>query len=365
MAKIKVMVVDDSPFMQRVLKKLLESDPDIEVIETASDGIDMLEKLKKVRPDVITLDVEMPKMDGLKALEKIMEMKDPIPVIMVSSLTTEGAETTLKALELGAIDFIPKPSSMFSLSMEKIKDDLIRKVKTAAKVDVKLIKIKRLVEATRKRVIKPKKTEEKRYDVVLIGISTGGPPALQRLLPELPKDLPTGIVIAQHMPPGFTKSLAERLNRMSSIEVKEADDGDPIKPGTVLIGKAGYHVKFRKRFGKHVVRITEEPKDALYHPSVDVMFESALETFDYGKVLAIIMTGMGSDGSKPLKKMKEKGFKIIAESKETCAIFGMPRAAIETGCVDRIVPLYDMAKVIVEEVTGAAPEIEERKGAIA
>ncbi len=365
MDKIKVLVVDDSPFVQRTLKRMLESDPEIEVIDTASDGVEALEKIEVKKPDVITLDVEMPRMDGLSALEKIMEMKNPIPVIMVSSLTTEGAETTLKALEIGAIDFIPKPSSMFSLSLEKIRDDLIQKIKAASKVDVKIIKIKRLIEATRKKFVKISKKareEKSKYDVVLIGISTGGPPALQKLLPELPSDLPVGIVIAQHMPPGFTKSLADRLNRMSQINVKEAEDGDQIKKGTVLIGKAGFHVKFRKRFGRYVVRISEEPKDALYHPSVDIMFKSALETFEPGRVLAIIMTGMGNDGSKYLKEMKEKGFKIIAESKETCAIYGMPKAAVETGCVDRIVPLYDMAKVIVEEVTGVSPEVVESRG---
>ncbi len=360
MKKIKVLVVDDSPLVRKRIKSFLESDPEIEVVDVAKDGVEALEKINMVKPDVVTLDIEMPRMDGIETLKRIMSRKDPIPCIMVSSLTKEGTKISLKALDLGAFDVITKPSAGLLFDAEKIAKQLVEKVKEAKKVDPRKLSIERRlsdlirdIKGDVKEEYKLKENfsrEKSRYKVVLIGISTGGPPALQKLLPSFPENFPIPIIVAQHMPEGFTAALAERLDKYCRLKVKEAENGDPLISGIIIIGKAGYHLKFRKRFGREEILLDKEPKEALYHPSVDVMFQSASEVFKDGKVLAVIMTGMGSDGARSLPLLKRNGAKIFSESKETCAIFGMPKAAIETGCVDKVLPLHKMAEAIMKEV---------------
>ena len=354
--KIKVLVVDDSAFMRKSLSIMLESDPGIEVIATAIDGLDGLNKVKNLRPDIVTLDIEMPKMDGLTALKHIMK-QSPTPVIMVSSLTTEGADETLKALDLGAVDFIPKASSFVSVAIAAIKEDLIRKVKAFAKNKKSVIN--RLntfhqkstnsigARTTSTQSIKP--LPRANYKAVVLGISTGGPISLQKVVPILSPKLNVPTFIVQHMPPKFTASLAQRLNNMSKLEVKEAENNEIVRNGVVYIAPGGMHMILRKNGINTVISISEMPKETLHKPSVDVLFESAEKV--YGKnVLSIIMTGMGRDGLEGVKKLKAVGAHCIAQDESSCVVYGMPKAIVENGLADTIAPLEEIPNIINKAV---------------
>jgi len=339
--QIKVIVVDDSAFMRKSLSLMLESDPQIKVVATARDGFEAIEKIKMFKPDIVTLDVEMPRMDGLTALKIIMK-ECPVPVLMVSSLTIEGAEATLEALKLGAVDFIPKQLSYVSLDIVKIKDELIQKVKSIATSKY----IRRKIYGSQTEIPKEIKFKQiaKRFELVAIGVSTGGPLALQEVLSKIPRDFPAGIVIVGRVPPNFTRLLAEILNSVSKIEVREAQTGDKVKPGLALIAQGGRNLIFENVFGEKIVKIVDKP-NTLYKPSVDVMMESAAEVFG-NRVLAVIMTGMGKDGLEGLKKVKEKGGYIIAQNEETCVVYGMPKAVVDIGLADSILPLEKIGEAI-------------------
>ena len=353
--KIKVLIVDDSALIRMTLRKMLEKYPDIEIIGYAKNGKEALEFIEKKRPDVITLDFEMPIMDGITVLKKIMEMSEPIPCIMVSAHAGKGSEITLKALDIGAIDFVTKPTAL-SKELDKLELELIEKIRAAKSVDLKKI---------RRKIIKPKIEEKKleiprfeikheipvstKYKAVLIGISTGGPPALQEILPKFPENFPVPLVVAQHMPPGFTKAMADRLDKLCPLKVVEANDGDILQKGKIFIGKAGYHIKIKKRGSIPYLNITKQPEDTLYHPQVDIMYETAAESLK-GDVIAVIMTGMGSDGSIGLEKLKKYGAYVIAQDKETSAVFGMPRVAIEKGLVDKVVSLHNIPEEIIKKL---------------
>lgn len=332
MSKVRVLVADDSAFMRKVISTMLESDPEIEVVGVARDGLEAVEKAKSLNPDLVTLDIEMPRMNGLAALRHIME-EHPLPVLMVSSLTTEEAEATLTALELGAVDFIPKDLSYVSLDIVKIKDTLLEKVKAIARTG-----LKRSASSAGLRVLVP--PTKRRFEVMAIGVSTGGPMSLQKILPQLPSDLPAGVLIAQHMPPKFTKSLAKRLDRLSPFEVKEAEDGDIVQSGRVLIAPGGQHLRIRK---KGEVEVGREPKDALYKPSVDELMASvALHYGPWG--VGVIMTGMGYDGRDGIKLLKEKGGYVVAQEERSCVVYGMPKAVVEAGLADAVVPLEELPR---------------------
>jgi two-component system chemotaxis response regulator CheB len=287
-------------------------------------------------------------MDGIEALKQIME-KNPVPVLMVSSLTTEGANVTLDALEIGAVDFIPKNLSDLSINIVKIKEILIDKIKK--------IGTKGLVKGLRKSPSRPLKMPEqaqymphRRVSIVAIGSSTGGPKALQHIISRIPKDFPVPILIAQHMPPAFTGPFAERLNQLSSIEVKEAERGEPITKGVAYIAPGRGHMGiYRKKLTETAITISEERGEYIYRPSVDVLMLSAVESFS-GSVLGVILTGLGNDGSKGMKEIKNKGGRTIAESEETCVVYGMPRAVAEAGTADKIVPLDEIAGEIINSV---------------
>ena len=354
--KIKVLVVDDSAFMRKSLSIMLESDPGIEVIATAIDGLDGLNKVKNLRPDIVTLDIEMPRMDGLTALKHIMK-QSPTPVIMVSSLTTEGADETLKALDFGAVDFIPKASSFVSVAIAAIKEDLIRKVKAFAKNKKSVVN--RLntfhqkstnsigARTTSTQSIKP--LPRANYKAVVLGISTGGPISLQKVVPILSPKLNVPTFIVQHMPPKFTASLAQRLNNMSKLEVKEAENNEIVRNGVVYIAPGGMHMILRKNGISTVISISEMPKETLHRPSVDVLFESAEKV--YGKnVLSIIMTGMGRDGLEGVKKLKAVGAHCIAQDEASCVVYGMPKAIVENGLADTIAPLEEIPNIINKAV---------------
>ena len=353
---IKVIVVDDSAFMRKSISVMLESDPGIKVVATAKDGKDGIEKIRQFRPDIVTMDVEMPVMDGLTALGIIMK-EMPLPVLMISSLTSEGASTTVEALSLGAVDFIPKELSYVSLDIVKIRDELISKVKEIVRSRSLLFRLQRIRSSSLNtdRKAQPSSTSQstigklpsKHLRAVTIGISTGGPFALLQMIPKLPKSFPVGLAIVQHMPPHFTKSLADRLNGLSEISVKEATNGDAMEPGVALIAPGGQHMTFVRSAGKICVKISDEPRNTLYHPSADIMMKSAAEVYD-SPLLGLIMTGMGKDGLEGLKDIKKKGGFVVAQDESSCIVYGMPKAAVDEGVADVVHPLDEIAETLTK-----------------
>ncbi|WP_320170594.1 chemotaxis response regulator protein-glutamate methylesterase [Maridesulfovibrio sp.] len=345
---INVVVVDDSAFMRKAISTMLEKDPDIKVVATARDGEEGLRTVRKYNPDVVTLDIEMPKMDGLTALRHIM-MEMPRPVLMVSSLTTEGAEATLKAMDLGAVDFIPKQLSKVSLDIVKIERDLISKVKSVAKR--KMRPIPRIRSAAARRPAAPVRTHAGRpkRDVVVIGVSTGGPPAVQKILSSLPADFPAGIVIAQHMPKAFTGPFASRLNGVSPLKVKEAETGDRLLPGHVFVAPGGSHLIISQKVSRIEIIVTPDPKEALYKPSANVLVSSVANAVGR-RALGVILTGMGNDGRDGIRELKGKGGRAIAQSDSSCVVYGMPKAIVDDGLADEIVDIEDMAAAIINNL---------------
>ena len=374
MNKIKVLIVDDSIFMRKALETLLSGEPDIEIVGMAKNGLEAIEMAEQFKPDIITMDIEMPTMDGITALERIMK-SNPTPVIMVSSLTKEGADATLKALDLGAVDFMTKDSQSFGgTDIEKGLKDKIRKF-AKNKSLVKLLTTSSTfnsnsnqsfripgthshpasvstpfahpshVDGSKRVVIN--KTGIKR--VVALGTSTGGPQSLQKVIPLLPADLGVPVVVTQHMPPNFTQSLATRLNTLSKVEVVEAQGKEKLEPNVVYIAKGGYHLKFQKVGASVYTELSTEPSNVFNIPGVDVMVDSIAEI--YGKeCLGVIMTGMGSDGCKGLKNLKNMGGTIIAQNEPSCIVYGMPRAVVDAGIADEIVPLEEIASRITYHV---------------
>ena len=347
---VKVLIVDDSAFMRNALSSMLTSDPEIKVVGTARDGVEAVEKVALLKPDVVTMDVEMPRLDGLGALRIIME-KTPVPVIMVSSLTAEGAKETLDALEAGAVDFIPKNLSELSINIVKIKAMLLDKVKQIARKGVVLRKRRPVGEAAAHYALPAtRSTGERRVGILAIGSSTGGPRALQEILPLLPKDFPVPIVIAQHMPQNFTGPFAERLNQLSQITVKEAVAGELLKPGLALLAPGGSHMRIeRKRSLETVVTLGESREDLIYRPSVDELMLSVSECFP-GRALGVILTGMGNDGVKGLTVLKHGGGRIFAQNEETCVVYGMPKAVVDAGIADKVLAIEEMVGEIINAV---------------
>lgn len=358
MNKIRVLVVDDSAFMRKMITDLLGSHPQIEVAGTARNGLDALEKINMLAPDVVTLDVEMPVMNGLEALKEIMATS-PLPVLMLSSTTIKGAENTFQAMELGAVDFIAKPSGPISLDLYKVKEELAQKIILASKVKIGNLKhksgsihISSIPDIQVYSKIEPKNSfiHSSRKKILCIGTSTGGPRALQQVLTGLPETLDAPVLIVQHMPPNFTKSLAARLDSICKISVKEAEDGEIVQKGTAYIAPGGYHLKAKASGANLILQIDQSPIRNGHRPSVDVMFESVSQIKDYFKV-AVIMTGMGSDGTEGLLQLKKTGeVKAIAESEETAVVYGMPKSAIATSLVDDIASLDQIAGTILKYI---------------
>ena len=346
---IKVLIVDDSAFMRNALGKMLSSDPEIAVIGTARDGYDAVQKVADLRPDLVTMDVEMPRMDGIEALRRILA-EAPVPVIMVSSLTTDGARATLEALEIGAVDFLPKNLSDLSVNIVRIREILIDKIKQIAR---------RRMPPSRRIPRAPAGTPpagpvryrtERRIGIVAIGTSTGGPKALQEVIPHLPGDLPVPVIVVQHMPPAFTGPFAERLNEQSRIAVKEAEDGEVLKAGVVLVAPGrGHLIVQRERTGECSVAVAANRPDLIYRPSADLMMVSVAEAYP-GRALGVILTGMGNDGEKGMRAIKATGGRTIAQDEGTCVVYGMSRAVIEAGIADKVVPIEEVAGEIVNAV---------------
>ena len=348
MKKIRVLVVDDSALIRGVLTELLSQDSDIEVIATASDPYIARQKIKEMNPDVLTLDVEMPKMDGLTFLEKLMA-GHPMPVVMVSSLTQEGCETTLRALEIGAVDFATKPTVDIRHGLEDQAQELIHKVKAAAQATIRARKpvgghagIKTPLASLA--MLKTTDT------IIAIGASTGGTEALKDILEVLPPNTPP-IIITQHMPERFTKHFADRLDSICQIQVKEAQHGDSVIPGQALIAPGNYHMELRRSGARYQVHTNQDPPMNRHRPSVDVMFRSVAQ-FAGSNSLGVILTGMGNDGAAGLLEMKRAGAYTIAQNEESCVVFGMPKEAIKAGGVDKILPLGEIPAAMMERVSG-------------
>lgn len=394
---IRVIIADDSAFMRKVLSDLFEKTPDFQVVGKARNGKEAVELVAKERPDLLTLDINMPVMDGLQALKVIM--KDcPVPVLMFSSLTKRGADETMTALELGAVDFLCKTGGSIS-KIDAIEDDIIEKCRAIAAVglnksknirnifpkkqeasDLKRINIfERKVYTTPQRgrmadnlpqkpaltgilakrenpLLKPKTAPVNPYKstaassnrIVALGTSTGGPRALQQVVPKLPADMPCGMVIVQHMPAGFTKSLADRLNTLSRVTVKEAEHGEPILAGYVYIAPGGYHLTVVGSGSHREISLNQDPPLASHRPAVDVMFDSVVK---YGSdVVSVILTGMGCDGMAGMKKIKKAGGYVIAEAESTCVVYGMPKSVVEAGIADEVLPVDRIAEAIMKRV---------------
>lgn len=406
---IRVAIADDSVFMRKVLSDLFEKTPDFQVAGIAKDGREAVELVAKERPDLLTLDINMPVMDGLSALEIIMR-DCPVPVLMFSSLTKRDADETIKALELGAVDFLCKANGPIS-RIDVMEDEIIAKCRSVAGARVNKLKFNNNIFAKKqeagnlKRInifekkgynvarpnaaasMKPMSAQEKlaasvqqrrqgltgmlakrdnpllkrsassghtggsrgtSTKLVALGTSTGGPRALQHVIPKLPGDMPCGMVVVQHMPAGFTKSLSERLNGMSQVTVKEAEHGDPILPGHVYVAPGNYHLTVKGSASNRTISLNQEPPLASHRPAVDVMFDSVVQ---YGEdVVSVILTGMGSDGAEGMKKIKKAGGYVIAESEESCVVYGMPKSVVDAGIADEILPVGQVADAIMKKI---------------
>ncbi|MFN4200109.1 MAG: chemotaxis response regulator protein-glutamate methylesterase [Fervidobacterium gondwanense] len=339
--KIKVMIVDDSPFMRMILKDIIDKEPDMELVAAAKDGMEAVELALKHRPDVITMDVEMPKLNGIEALKEIIK-RAPSRIIMVSSLTEEGAEITLLALELGAVDFVTKPSGSVSMNFRKMGPELVQKIRDAMKISLNQVVLRRkpLAGLKVKAMVSGK--------IVVIGSSTGGPRSLDLVIPALPKEFPAPILLVQHMPPGFTKSLAQRLDRISALTVKEAEDGDVLKPGWVYVAPGDIHMGIKYQDRKGIIYLDKKTeKINNVRPAVDYTLDKVAEIYKENTV-AVILTGMGKDGTKGAFKVKFFKGTVIAESQETCVVYGMPKSVVEEGYADFVLPADKIPEKLVE-----------------
>jgi two-component system chemotaxis response regulator CheB len=342
---VRVLVIDDSALMRKLIPQIIERDSSIQVVGTAMDGQFGLKKIDELKPDVITLDLEMPRMDGMETLKQIMK-RHKLPVIMVSAQTTDGATSTFKALALGAIDFVAKPRDAASAKMDEIAAELITKIKAAAKTKIGgsatiTLEPTKVNKPLVKRKVAPTK-------IVCIGISTGGPNALQYMLSKLPGDFPGAIVVVQHMPEGFTDMFARRLNECCAIDVKEAQSGDMLIAGRALICPGNRHIRIRRMSLGNMVVLSDEDKVSGHRPSADILFQSAASEFS-AQSIGLIMTGMGEDGAEGLGAMKRAGAMTIAQSEESCVVFGMPKAAIEKGYAQRVVSLDLLANTLTAQ----------------
>lgn len=368
---IRLLIVDDSAFMRKVLSDLFKSDTEFSVVDVAKNGAEAVEKVLQHSPDVVTMDIEMPVMDGLTALEKIMTVK-PTPVVMVSSLTKAGADATIRALGLGAVDFVAKTAGSIS-RIDEISHELLQKCRAAAKVSgtrlqtptlisrplktsaVPLAAPEKIVVQAAPVSVEPRNLTPMKFPsvpgvsdwIVAIGTSTGGPRALQEVLTRLPGNLPCPTIVVQHMPPGFTRSLAERLNTLCALTVKEAEDNDRLVAGTVFVAPGDYHMTIRRDSGGVFVKLNKEPAIGGLRPAVDPMMLSVSEVYG-ARTVGVILTGMGHDGAIGIKAIKKLQGLTIAEDQSTSVVFGMPKAAIEAGAIDTILPLPQVADGILQ-----------------
>ncbi|NEW05565.1 chemotaxis response regulator protein-glutamate methylesterase [Paenibacillus sp. SYP-B3998] len=364
MGPYNILIVDDSVFMRKIISDLISENPQFKIVGTAKNGKEAIDQVKLLRPDAVTMDIEMPEMNGLDALQRIMA-EQPTPIIMLSSLTQEGASETIRALELGAIDFIRKPSGSISLDLYKVKQLLHEKLQIA--VRSKMRSFQQVLPAkvpqtylAKSNVSTLKPPDSKTLpssggtnfdNLVAIGTSTGGPRALHQVISQIPAGFPAPILIVQHMPPNFTKSLAQRLNDISQIQVVEAQDGDILHTATAYVAPGGWHMTaYKDSFKTYKIRLTKEDPRSGHRPSVDVMFESLIGMSELKRHI-VLMTGMGSDGAKGMLALQQSGVTTtIAESEETCVVYGMPRAAVELKAAMHVLPQQNIAAKLTQAV---------------
>jgi two-component system chemotaxis response regulator CheB len=344
---LRVVVVDDSAYVRKVVREILSRSPFVEVVGTARDGREALDLVEQLDPDVVTCDLTMPELDGVGFVREQMQRR-PVPIIIMS-VAKETAEAALTALDLGAIDFVQKPTALASEKIFEVSTELIEKVKAAGN-----IALNRISTAPPPRPVTSAPATKifgtHSVDLVVIGISTGGPQALKRLVPQLPEDFPVPVVMVMHMPVGYTEMYAAKLNEQSQLEVREAAEGDEVKAGRVFLAPAGRHLTFKRdESGKVVTHLDAKPFETLHRPSVDVMFKSAAEVYG-NRVLGVVMTGMGSDGKQGAAWIKSQGGVVFTEAESSCVVYGMPCVVMEAGLSDKSVALDDMARAIMEVV---------------
>ncbi|MEW6488618.1 MAG: chemotaxis response regulator protein-glutamate methylesterase [Thermodesulfobacteriota bacterium] len=353
---IRVLVVDDSAFMRTALSRMLEADPEVQVVGTARDGLHALERVAELDPDLVTLDVEMPRMDGLEALRRIMATS-PRPVLMVSSLTAEGAEVTLQALDEGALDYIPKSIGGNVLDIVQIEHTLREKVRTlgrrrAPPAAPRPAPSPALASAPARPAAPRPRPGLGQPRFVAVGASTGGPPALQKFFAGLPPGFSAPVAVVQHMPKAFTGPFARRLSGLGPLQVKEAESGDRLEAGWGFVAPGGTHLVVRREGAHLVLRLTDHPAESLHKPSVDVMFRSFAEAAGPA-TLAVVLTGMGSDGREGVRALKEHGARAIAQDAASCVVYGMPRAVVEAGLADAVLPMGEIPGAVGVAVGGA------------
>jgi two-component system chemotaxis response regulator CheB len=339
---IRVLIVDDSAFTRQVLKSLLETDPAIDVVGVAADPVIAWDKIRRLQPDVLTLDVEMPQENGLSFLERLMR-EHPLPVVMVSSLTADGCSTTLTALELGAVDFVTKPQSDVRTRLPEIAHEIIEKIRAAAVAHVRRPASPSPLRSAL--LPRPKPLGTAPSCVIAIGASTGGTEAIREILMELPADCP-GIVIVQHMPPKFTRAFAERLDSLCRLRVKEAEQGDSVLDGQALIAPGGFHLRITRDGQNYAVRLSHEAPVNRHRPSVDLLFASCAEEAPRNAI-GVLLTGMGEDGTQGLLEMRKAGARTLAQDEASCVVFGMPKVAIDRGAVEQVLPLRHLAGAVL------------------
>jgi two-component system chemotaxis response regulator CheB len=341
---IRVLVVDDSAYVRKVVSAMLSRSPFIEVVGTARDGDEALERAAELKPDVITCDLNMPVMDGVAFVREQMR-RSPVPILILS-IAAESAEQVLAALDAGAVDFVQKPTALATERLMDMSEEVLQKVKAAARVG--LGRRLRAAPATARPAPSADRPASS-VEIVVLGISTGGPQGLKRLIPALPKDFRVPIAMVMHMPLGYTEMYAAKLNEMCALTVVEAREGDEVTAGTVYLAPAGRHLVFRRNRTGITTGLDLTPLDTAHRPSVDVLFQSAAQTFGSG-VLGVVMTGMGADGREGAGWIKSRGGNILAEAEESCVVYGMPRAVVEAGLADEVVPLDGLAAAIMERV---------------
>ncbi len=346
MAKTRVLIIDDSALIRSLLTGIIGGQPDLEVVGAAPDPLIAREMIRALDPDVVTLDIEMPRMDGLDFLERLMRLR-PMPVVMVSTLTERGAEATIRALELGAIDFVAKPKLGIASGMQELADEICEKIRVAAKAHMHRHVTKPSAEAARKDA-PARYSHTSTEKIVAIGASTGGTEAIREVLVRLPPDFP-GVLITQHMPPGFTRSFAARMNTVSSLAVSEAVDGERVLPGHAYIAPGSRHMRLTRSGANYVIALDDSEPVNRHRPSVEVLFRSVAQVAG-GNALGVMLTGMGRDGAQAMREMRDAGSYNIAQDEASCVVFGMPREAIAAGAVDEVLPVTSIAGRLLEKL---------------
>jgi two-component system, chemotaxis family, protein-glutamate methylesterase/glutaminase len=341
---IRILIVDDSAFARKVLREILATNPALDVVGTARDGEEALNLTAELEPDLVLCDLLMPKLDGVGYVRRQMRKK-PLPILIVSAAAQDAAEV-IEALSAGAVDVVQKPSALATEDLRAIRDELVNKIKATVHAPVRGWEPEEVAQLPAAKVAPP----SGKVSVVVLGISTGGPQALRRMMPLLPADLPVPMAIVLHMPVGYTALYAEKLNELCRLEIKEAQEGDLVEPGRVLLAPAGRHLTFRRNAaGSVVAQLSMQPLDKIHRPSVDVLFQSAAQVFQE-RVLAVVMTGMGDDGLEGAAWVKAQGGRVITEAEKSCVIYGMPRSVAEAGLSDEAISLDDMAQAITSRL---------------